>query len=208
MGRAVFAAPMAVPWRIPAREGQGLGANGAFRMLRYRLGVSLLLAVLVAVLAHGLRFGAQHLPAAGHAASLFGTLGAGLALAALAAVYAAALRRRVAPASLGWKRALPAVLAVGGLGAYGFIELSEGHAPFAGGPAVVLAVALAAALVAGLFHVVSAMLATSGRALAALTPAPLSRGVRSVLCFDGYHLLKRCRLGGGAARGRAPPLGA
>ncbi|MBC5801386.1 MAG: hypothetical protein GIX03_04530 [Candidatus Eremiobacteraeota bacterium] len=173
-------------------------------MVRCRLGVWLPLTVLVAVLAHGLRFGAQHLPAGAHAASLFGTLGATLGLAGLAALYAAALRPEAG--RLGSERAMPAVLALGGLGAYGLIELSEGHAPFAGGTAVVLAVVVAATVVAGLFHLVSGMLAASGRALARLAGTVRIPGVAPAFCCDGHRLLFRCRLAGGDARGRAPPF--
>lgn len=175
-------------------------------MYRWRLGVWLPLAVLVAVLAHGVRFGAQHLPAGAHAASLFGTLGAGLALAALTAVYLAALRPGEGVARRRCPPALPAPLTLGGLGAYGLIELSEGRAPFAGGPSVLLTVILAAALVSGLFHLIAGMLAASGRALAALTAGTKIRGVPPALGRETCRILLRCRLAAGHARGRAPPL--
>ncbi len=175
-------------------------------MVRRRLGVWLPLAVLVAVLAHGLRFGAQHLPAGAHAASLFGTLGAGLALVALATVYAAALRCGTAAASPRWERAFPAVLTLGGLGTYGLIELSEGHAPFAGGPQVLLAVGLAAALVLGLFRLVSRLLAASGEALAAFATIARLGGMPSLFLSGGGPAPLFRRLARSDARGRAPPL--
>ncbi len=175
-------------------------------MVRRRLGVWLSLAVLVAVVAHGLRFGAEHLPAGAHAASLLGMLGAGLVLAALAALYAAALRRRAPAASPRWQCAFPAVLALGGLGAYNLIELSEGHAPFAGGPRVLLAVGLAAVLVFGLSRLTSKLLAASGEALAAFAAVAQCAGVPSAVTLRDGPVLPPHRLARREARGRAPPL--
>jgi len=175
-------------------------------MVRCRLGVCLPLAVLVAVLAHGLRFGAEHLPAGAHAASLFGTLGAGLGLAALAAVYAAALRWGAAAASPRWEPAFPATLALGGLGAYGLIERSEGRAPFTDLPHVLLAVGLAAALVLGIFRLISGLLAVSGEAFAAFAAIARTADAPSAFTPRGGPLLLLRGLARCNARGRAPPL--
>ncbi len=181
-------------------------------MLCRRLAVWLPLAGLVAVLAHGLCFGAQHLPGTTQAGAVLGTLAAGLALVAVLYLLAGAVGLPViGGASLRGFPAIderflsPAALSVAGGATFGLIELAEGHAPFAGGWTTLAALLAATAIVwcAGLLA--ARLLRVSGRALAALsegertcaTPAAPTR-TRSRIAAAWAQLA--C-----SARGRAPP---
>ncbi len=176
-------------------------------MLRRGLAVVLPLSFLVAALAHGALFGAEHLPGAAHASALFNMLGAGLALAALGALLAAALRPRGAnEACEAWDRFFPAILGVGGLGAYALIELAEGHGPFAGGWPVIVSIGLAAALVFGLARVAARLLALGGCALAALATSLRSALPPAPVVLKPIAILESRRRDRSPSRGRAPPF--
>ncbi len=171
-----------------------------------RLGLAVPLAVLVAVLAHVVGFGAEHAPGAAHAAGLLTTLGVALGLAALVTLFAAALRAdRRDGASPQQDRWLPLFLALGGAVAYGAIELAEGHTPLGGGAGALVSLVPAAALVSGLARLASRMLRLSGMALAALVPASSRRLPRFAPAPARRPDPAGTTHGPGAHFGRAPP---
>ncbi|MDQ2908249.1 MAG: hypothetical protein M3R44_02745 [Candidatus Eremiobacteraeota bacterium] len=176
-------------------------------MLWRRLGVSLPLAALTAVLAHGLCFGAAHLPGTVHAASLLGIVAAALVLLALAAFFWAALRSGLAGArQRAWRCASPALLGLGGFGAFSLIELGEGRSPFGGGLQMVAAVAIATAFVWCAARLGARVFAITGRALARfaetrrLWPTPPAAAPYNRRIAFARHRSRS------TAQGRAPPL--
>lgn len=176
-------------------------------MLCRRVGISLPLALLVAVLAHGLCFGARHLPGTVHADSLLGTLAAGLALAALSAVFTGALRWKGSdPGSSAWPFAQPALLGVGGLAFFALTESAEGRSPVGGGSPTLAALAVAAAFVWLTARLLGAALTASGRALALLASAHRLSPSPAAGAGRGTLIARTCRFFRSTFRGRAPPL--
>ncbi len=185
--------------------------KSALLMSLRRVGTIAPLAVLVAVLVHLALFGTEHAPGAEHAARLYSSLGAALALAALGSVLFAALRARRPSRHERYEAGSPRVffpveLAAGGTLAFGLIELAEGHTPLAGGAWQLAATAAAAYAVAAFARYIGRLLVRSGHALAALASRVSRSPAASVLArtWRSYRIAGAVRAG--ARRGRAPPL--
>ena len=182
-------------------------------MLLRRVLVGAPLAVLVAVGAHELGFGAAHAVAGASGPDLIAAAAALLALLAVAAPLALALagksasegraelRRWLPGSGEFWSFAL--FLGLGGFAALAAIEASEGHSPFAT-PLTLLALAAVALLAALAGPIVCDRLAVCGALLAGVE-RPLS-GRRPTLALRPVFVAARDRAATGARCGRAPPL--
>ena len=184
-----------------------------------RLPATLPLALLVAILAHALRFGGDHhLGGENGSELLWATLAAlgGLAVAAvLSSALGGADRGRKTAAVSRLLDALPGAgrfgsmacsLALSGAAAFGALEWTEGHDPL-GGPWLAPALALVAFAVAGLVRLAVGSLARAGLALAACerTLAP----VVASFVFPAPELVAvRTASRAGRRFGRAPPRSA
>jgi hypothetical protein len=116
-------------------------------MLLRKTGVAFVLAILVALVAHGAVFGAQH-AAGGVYAGVFGeTLSAAVLLLVAVTFLRAALAPQATLAAASPDYGLPLALGPGGFFAYTLIEVSEGRSPLAAGSAIFFGCALGALLV-------------------------------------------------------------
>jgi hypothetical protein len=165
------------------------------------------LAVLVAVLAHLVAFGSQHVPGGSHAPALLGILGATLALG-LVGAFAAGLFARPRPpiATDRSRRYAPLLLAAAGAAAYGLMELSEGHLALSAFLTAVLASLPLAYFVASAAHVARRAARQAGaRCAALLERTPQNLGSRPALLRGRQQTSLSAAFFPGARQGRAPP---
>jgi hypothetical protein len=180
-----------------------------------RLPATLPLALLVAILAHALRFGGDHHLGGENGLELLWAVLAALAGLAVAAVLSSALagaggRRTAAVSRLldalpgaGRFGSMACSLALSGAAAFAALEWSEGHDPL-GGPWLVPALAFVALAVAGLVRLAVGSLARAGLALATCAPT-LAPVVASFVCPAPELVAVRGVSRAGRRFGRAPP---